>query len=235
MDPATVSRLVSLISNNFREETLIAFFYFQRAQNICERYPDYRFTISGMGELPENTDEKHGKCSQMACFVRKDMLSYLTKNTSTDQIQMTPDAERDSDVIFPIEKFPYNKLFTKDFPYDQDCRSREEKILDDVKYYLHRHLSVDDPYFNENQDNFEFPIKDIYNFVHDVTDLNELRTIVRKEFEINERDCIAQNLPEYSDFESNDDEYDNNDEPAVATENNEKSHGNANDEDESWD
>lgn len=176
-------------------------FNLDRAQNICERYPDYRFNISGIGELPSGSDEKLGKCSQMACFVRLDVLhNHLNTDESIDQLQ------RDTDIsIFPIEKFPYKLLFNKAFPINQDARSVEVKIMDDVKYFIHRHLSADDPYFNEEKDLCEIPLENILPFVHDTTDLNELRSILHKEFVINETDCIEHKLAENSDFEQSDD------------------------------
>lgn len=51
-----------------------------RANNITIRFPDYSVSFSGVGEGPSGT-EHLGLCSQVAVFIRKDLLSnnYLSK------------------------------------------------------------------------------------------------------------------------------------------------------------
>ncbi|XP_018565094.1 uncharacterized protein LOC108906313 [Anoplophora glabripennis] len=44
------------------------------ANNIAIRFPDYTVSFSGIGEGPQGT-EHLGQCSQMAVFIRKDLLS----------------------------------------------------------------------------------------------------------------------------------------------------------------
>lgn len=162
-----------------------------------------------MGELPTDADIELGKCSQMAIFVRLDMLQLLNSVDTPAEAEQSID-ESDTEVVFPIEKFEYELLFHKEFPYDQDSRSLEEKILDDVKYFINRHLYDDDPYFDYEKNICEFPVEDIFRYVHDASDLDELRKIIRKEFVINDKDCIEHKLPqqsgsEYSDYNSDDD------------------------------
>lgn len=200
-----------------------------RAQNICVRYPDYRYNISGIGELPPGSDEKLGKCSQMVCFIRSDMLGKHTAETV--ESPSGQQQQQDIDVPFPIEKFPYKLLFSKEFPFNQDARSVEEKILDDVKYFIHRHLNADDPYFNEEKDICEIPLGNILPFVHDTSDLNELRTIIQKEFVVNAGDCIEHKLIESSDYEQSDsDGYDD-----IDQQNAQNQPISNKDDDESWD
>lgn len=165
----------------------------------------------------------------MACFVRLDILQKQLSNEPVQQ-PLEQKQQQDTDVPFPIEKFPYKLLFSKVFPINQDARSADEKIIDDVKYFINRHLSADDAYFNEEKDICEFPLGNILPFVHDVADLNELRKIVRKEFAINAQDCIEHNLHESSDFDQSD--YSEDDEPQNAL--NEPPISNVDDE-ESWD
>lgn len=144
----------------------------------------------------------------MACFVRLDILQN-NLNVPDEPIEQPLDQEQqqqNTDVPFPIEKFPYKLLFNKVFPFNQDARSVDEKIMDDVKYFINRHLHADDPYFNEEKEICEFPLGNILPFVHDAADLNELRTIVQKEFAINAQDCIEHKLHESSDYDSDDDE-----------------------------
>ncbi|XP_055311458.1 small RNA 2'-O-methyltransferase [Sitodiplosis mosellana] len=178
------------------------------AQNICIRYPNYRFSVSGVGELPTDADEQLGKCSQMATFVRKDMLPLLNGLDATDDVTPPVDESDTEEVVFPIEKFKYKLLFSKEFPYDQDSRSLDEKILDDVKYFINRHLYDDDLYFDQEKNICEFPVEDIFRHVHDASDLNEMRSIIRKEFVINDKDCVEHKLPEESgsEFSEYDDE-----------------------------
>lgn len=155
-----------------------------------------------MGELPPDADKLLGKCSQMVTFVRKDMLQILNHlDAPVTQSDAPPVDESDSEVVFPIEKFKYTLLFSKVFPYDQDSRSVEEKILDDVKYFINRHLYDDNPYFDYEKNICTFPVEDIFRSVHDASDLNEMRTIIRKEFVINNNDCIEHKLPEDTDSE----------------------------------
>lgn len=188
--------------------------FFFRAHNICERYPNYVCSISGIGEVPKDGDENLGKCSQMVCFVRKDMLHILqnSDDASKDLSSICLD-QTDSEVVFPLEKFNYELLYSKPFPFDQETRTTDERILDDVKYFINRHLYVDDPFFDEDKNTFEFPVESIFHFVHDATDTNELRTIIRKEFVINENDCVVHDLPQSSDSEpsSSEDEADTKD------------------------
>lgn len=150
-----------------------------------------------MGDVPENTDKTLGQCSQMATFVRKDMLQFLNKDVTNNEA--TPSIsliEIDPDVIFPIEKYNYKLLFSKIFPYDQDARTNEEKIMDDAKYFINRHLYDDDGYFNDEKNICEFPVIEIFQCVHEAADLNEFRTILCKEFVINENDCVVHKVYE---------------------------------------
>lgn len=172
-----------------------------RAHNICLRYPNYRYAISGLGELHTDADEKLGKCSQMATFVCKDMLQLLNGHDAPDEVTPSTDESHTDEVVFPIEKFKYELLFSKEFPYDQDARSLEEKIIDDVKYFMNRHFYEDDPYFVEEIERFQFPIQDIFRHVHDASDLDEMRAIIRKEFVINDQDCVEHELPKESESE----------------------------------
>lgn len=170
----------------------------------------------------------------MVCFLRSDILENQTAETADESI-----ADQEGiDVPFPIEKFPYKLLFSKEFPFNQDARSVEEKIMDDVRYFINRHLTVDDPYFNEEKNICEIPLANILPFVHDSADLNELRTIVQKEFLINEQDCIEHKLIESSDFEDDEyDEVDDNDAGDHDNDNDEKAQNQQHSckDDESWD
>lgn len=169
----------------------------------------------------------------MVCFIRIDLLEHHLDSNETIDAPRTAD-QQCIDVPFPIEKFPYKLLFSKPFPFNEDARGVEEKIMDDVKYFINRHLTADDQYFDEERDIWIFPLENMLPFVHDATDLKELRAIVQKEFMLNEHDCIEHKLIESSDFDESDYDDDNRDSDGDAQ------HGalnqlNCGQDDESWD
>lgn len=84
---------------------------------------------------------------------------------------------------------------SKEFPFDNDARTVEEKIMDDIKYFIHRHSYEDNPYFDYEKDMCEFPVEDIFPFIHEANDVDELRAVISKEFVINENDCLVYKLP----------------------------------------
>lgn len=120
-------------------------------------------------------------------------------------------------------------MFSKPFPVDQDARSTDEKIMDDIKYFVSRHMTYDDPYFNEERGIYIIPLENVLPFVHDVADLNGLRTVAQKEFAINDHDCIEHELIESSDEHSDVD--DDNDDAGGGQQN--QQHCDI--DDESWD
>lgn len=173
----------------------------------------------------------------MVCFIRLDILENHLEHTAESIEQPSEQNQRNIDVPFPIQKFPYKLLFSKVFPFNQDARSVEEKIMDDVKYFINRHLNPDDPYFNDEKDICEIPLSNILPFVHDTADLNELRTIVHKEFVINEDDCIERKLIESSDYEQSDSggDDDNNEDYETGQENALNQQLSSKDDDDLWD
>lgn len=168
----------------------------------------------------------------MVCFIRLDFLENHSNHTD-ESIEQPLEEQQNTDVPFPIEKFPYKLLFSKPFPFDQDARSNDEKIMDDVKYFINRHLDTDDPYYNEDKAIYQIPLDNILPFVHDAADLNELRTVVQKEFVINQNDCIEQKPIEDSDYEE--DDYDQDDDNNTDQQNAENPNNSNIDDDESWD
>lgn len=152
--------------------------FIDRAHNICLRYPNYKVNIFGVGERPETATETMGKCSQIACFVRKDLLNLETITVP------------DTDVLYPLEKYKYELLFEYIYPINVDHRSRTDRIMDDSKYFIHRNSNVDEKYYNSEEDRFLFPLDDIYQFVQDAASEMELRDILRNEFQIDENNCV---------------------------------------------
>lgn len=169
--------------------------------------------ISGVGSAPEGTDSKLGKCSQMACFVRKDLVSLLSSTDSNENLVSNQETiDEDDEVIFPINKFQYRHLFKYVFPKKpEDTRSQEEIVLDEVKYFINRHAYNDNNiYFNYEKNSLEIPLKDFVPYVHNIVDENELRGILQKTFAINEMDCVIHEIEDSGSSDLNDEYYDDN-------------------------
>lgn len=137
-----------------------------------------------------------GKCSQFACFVRKDLLGLETITVP------------DTDVLYPLDKYEYKQLFEYIFPMDVDNRSRTDRIMDDSKYFIHRNSNEDEQYYNSETDQYLFPLEDIYQFVQDAANEMELREILLEQFRIDENNCVVveQQYESEESYHENDDE-----------------------------
>lgn len=165
-----------------------------RAFNVCTRYPNYRVNIAGIGSAPEG-EESVGECSQMACFVRRDLLNepQFVAETDTTEPEVSP---------FPVEKFEYRLLFQNEFPISQDIRTNEEIIMDNVEYFFNRFIYKfdDEYYYNMDRDRYEFPLQQIYECVHEAPDYDELKRVVISKYCIEANDIVIVPVPndEYS-------------------------------------
>lgn len=149
-----------------------------------------------------------GKCSQFACFVRKDLLNL--------EITTVPD----TDVFYPLEKYEYEQLFEYKYPINVDNRSRTDRIMDDSKYFIHRNSNENEKYYNREEDRFLFPVADIYQFVQDAASESELREILCTEFRIDEHNCVVVEQQYESEESHHDDDDDHNDdEPTLPSQN----------------
>lgn len=104
--------------------------------SIIEKYPNYMFSLLGVGEPPAGY-ESVGYVSQIAIFVRKDMLGM-------------PLAEPLTAEFIPATAETYKTLHTVDFPYYVDTRTKEEKIWSEIQYELNRCTRNDDYYDHDN-------------------------------------------------------------------------------------
>ncbi|XP_064544070.1 small RNA 2'-O-methyltransferase isoform X2 [Drosophila montana] len=102
---------------------------------ITEKYPNYMFSLLGVGEPPPG-DESVGYVSQMALFVRKDMLGMPLPEPL--KVQPLPDIGAS-----------YKRLHLVDFPFNKDNRTQEEKIWAEIELQLHRCTKDEDNYDNE--------------------------------------------------------------------------------------
>ncbi|KAJ8680840.1 hypothetical protein QAD02_016627 [Eretmocerus hayati] len=91
------------------------------ANNIVKRFPEYEVTFHGICAGPPGT-EHLGSCSQMAVFHKiADLNDEVTRGIDG--------------LFHTVETYTY--------PYEEDNRSDEEKILDDAVYYI-RKFSMND-------------------------------------------------------------------------------------------
>lgn len=104
--------------------------------SIIEKYPNYMFSLLGVGEPPSGY-ESVGYVSQIAIFVRKDILGM-------------PLVEPLSKETIPATAMPYSTLHTVDFPYYVDTRTEEDKIWTEIEFELRRCLRNDDYYDPDN-------------------------------------------------------------------------------------
>lgn len=167
--------------------------------------------IAGIGSAPIG-EESVGECSQMACFVRRDLLD----EPSVDTVTATNSTDT-NECPFPIEKFNYKLLFENEFPIDEDKRTVEEVIMDNVVHFFNRFTyKFDEEFFyNYERDRYEFPMQQIYECVHEAPDYEQLKNIVMKKYRIEENDIVIVPVPvddaSNSEFDGSDVENDVND------------------------
>lgn len=127
--------------------------------NICQRFPNYFVSIHGVSQGPPEK-KKLGSVSQMAVFIRKDVLDDQFKLTEDDNEQGVNE---------------YELIYDVDYPYIPDERTHTEKILDEVKFQINRCKRID-RYINYDKEIYEIPLQDILNFliplVKSVSELN---------------------------------------------------------------
>ncbi|KAL7737288.1 hypothetical protein ACLKA6_012910 [Drosophila palustris] len=134
------TRFNPLLPNGFRH--LDHKFEWTRAEfkawclGITEKYPNYIFALLGVGEPPTGF-ESVGHVSQIALFVRKDMLGMAL----AEPLKKEPPLDGGT--------IPYKNLHTVDYPFSVDTRSQEEKIWAEVEYELHRCTNDEDNFDNE--------------------------------------------------------------------------------------
>lgn len=126
----------------------------------------------------------------MACFVRRDLLNEPRVDAEIDATE--PEVSP-----FPIEKFQYKLLFENDFPVNEDVRSTEEVIMDSVEYFFNRFLYKfdEDFYYNVDRDRYEFPLRHVFDCVHEAPEYEELKSIVITKYCIEEGDIVIVPVP----------------------------------------
>jgi len=99
---------------------------------ITEKYPNYMFALLGVGEPPTGY-ESVGHVSQIALFVRKDILGK-------------PLVEPLKKEHPPACETPYKTFHSVDYPFSVDTRTQEEKIWAKVEFELNRCANDEDNY-----------------------------------------------------------------------------------------
>lgn len=113
------------------------------ALNICERYPNYRVAIFGVGDSPEGMPD-YGPVSQIALFIRKD-IQGLPLVSELEDIYVEPNPET-----------AYKEIHSVDYPYYVDRRTIHEKIRDDADRFM-KDMKVYRKYYVK--DKFSIPYK----------------------------------------------------------------------------
>lgn len=148
----------------------------QWALNICKTYPNYRVAFHGMGATPSE-DLNCGEASQMAIFARVDILQnyFIEKKNKEEKTDALDENSANGLKRYRggteiIEKFAldskrfcldfitppnvsYKEILGVDFPVDNDCRSREEKILTEIVYYVNAKCDLR-RYYNSDRNVF---------------------------------------------------------------------------------
>ncbi|XP_033233892.1 small RNA 2'-O-methyltransferase [Drosophila pseudoobscura] len=88
--------------------------------SIVQKYPNYMFALMGVGDPPKGY-ESVGHVSQIAIFVRKDILELELENPLIRNVGTSS---------------PYQLIHGVTYPFHVDTRSQEQRIWDDVQYEL---------------------------------------------------------------------------------------------------
>ncbi|XP_034650899.1 small RNA 2'-O-methyltransferase [Drosophila subobscura] len=125
------TRFNPLLPNGFRHEDHK--FEWTREQfktwcmGIVQKYPNYMFALMGVGNPPQGY-ESVGHVSQIALFVRKDMLEIRLEHPLTSNVWKS--------TISLLTTNRYQLMHGVTYPFHVDRRSEEQRIWDDVQYEL---------------------------------------------------------------------------------------------------
>ncbi|XP_063911487.1 uncharacterized protein LOC135128547 isoform X4 [Zophobas morio] len=156
------------------------------ATNITLRFPRYTVQFDGVGLGPTGC-ESCGQCSQLAIFIRKDIICDKGVEVATPCTCKTSTCRSNSQdglcclcecqsclpkYSFGICTYNSKDVFrvngqNKDFkliksikyPVDTDTRTAEEKIVDELKYRMHLCGSANELYYNYERDRIEIPLE----------------------------------------------------------------------------
>ncbi|RZC42774.1 uncharacterized protein BDFB_005918, partial [Asbolus verrucosus] len=189
------------------------------ATNITLRFPSYTVQFDGIGLGPTGSEDL-GCCSQLAVFIRKDIIcdNYISENIPCickENICKSLDSSNcfcncvnclpkcsygvctyntlSKNISGSEERSDYYKLIaTVKYPYDNDTRTEEEKLLDELKYRMHILGSTNGIFYNLDKKRGEIPLdRMVYKTTVDFPSVVEVRSLLLKfNYEIEE--CLNQ-------------------------------------------
>jgi len=150
------------------------------SHNICQRFPDYCVQFQGIGKPPEGKEEL-GSVSQLALFLRKDLLEALEQTKAENETEIECFLEQPQQQLIPCDD--YSLVYTVDYPFFQDLRNREEKLLDDCKYYLNKWRYFD-CYLNDDFNRVEVPLDQLAGSCGDEVTVEEILELIKEMYTI---------------------------------------------------
>lgn len=177
--------------------------------NIIERFPDYSVRIEGIGKPPIGYDvEDVGYSSQLALFVRKDIIDFLNEPCESNNDEVEEQNEAQSQEAVPqnhVHCDGYILLGTIDYPVFQDTRSRTEKIIDEVCYHVNRYKYMEEQFYNLDNYRTEIPINLVTQACWETsTDEEEIAKVIKEQYQVENNFIIIED--EALDFEQQEDD-----------------------------
>ncbi|XP_055921808.1 small RNA 2'-O-methyltransferase [Eupeodes corollae] len=135
------------------------------ALNICERFPNYRVAIFGVGEAPQDSPEL-GPVSQFALFVRNDVYGLpLTTDIEDVPADLNPDTA-------------YKEIYAVDFPMRHDDRTLDQKIWDEASFFINQYRTFE-MYHNTERLIYQIPFDKILEAIEPVSNsADDLRRVL---------------------------------------------------------
>lgn len=163
------------------------------AHDICKKYTNYSVSFMGVGKpLPQY--KKLGHSTQIAIFARNDMID---KPLSCELIRK------------PVNKdVQYKVIYAVDYPHNQDERSKEQKILDEINYYISQSKNIP-KYFNRERCIYQVPWRNLLDYTKSVggTEKELLNILEKSDFKV-ENDFIILPENDENDYDSEELDYD---------------------------
>ncbi|XP_055379747.1 small RNA 2'-O-methyltransferase [Condylostylus longicornis] len=168
-------------------------------QNICKRFPKYVVSVFGVGNGPP-VKKGIGKVSQMAVFIRKDMVNMEIPM----EIEFSKIDLKEIEIISSATK-EYNLVHSVEYPIFEDKRTLDEKILDEANYHINRFRNQNHyiKLYN-NAEKTVIPLDEIFFYTKQYSDsIDKLKEILKNNNYSVESDNIIVDVEE--NFESGDD------------------------------
>lgn len=120
----------------------------------------------GVGRGPEGS-EKYGSVSQLALFIRKDILNLpceIESRSETDEEELKTYDDK------------YNLIHSQDYPFFCDTRDRGQKVIDEAEYHLRRLKYGDEDFYVLEKQKYCIPLTQLAACTYQITEsVEELR------------------------------------------------------------